>query len=260
MGRILRRFFGFPHLLRRIQYPLIERRLDKLKPDSNFARILDIGCGGGELVERLSHRFYTIGIDPVTQAYPIPGRAFFLRGRGEGLPFPDQFFDALTLSSVLQMVREEKPLLAECRRVLKPNGRLILTVPVDYRFIPVLFRRAAIFRLIRRVIGFPEDLILYREQLNVKHRTNGRGYYQENEVATIIRDAGFELTHREYAPRALGSFIYEACLLVRSVCRLNVSVYGMTGMMLYPLGWFDRWLPKDSRGCELLIDARRTAT
>lgn len=47
----------------------------------------------------------------------------------DSLPFPDATFDHVILIDVLEHLEDERPLLGEVSRVLKPDGRLIVTVP-----------------------------------------------------------------------------------------------------------------------------------
>jgi SAM-dependent methyltransferase len=47
---------------------------------------------------------------------------------GSALPFPDDTFDDVTASLVLHYLQDWGPALAELRRVLKPGGRLIVSV------------------------------------------------------------------------------------------------------------------------------------
>ena len=57
------------------------------------------------------------------------------------LPFPDDTFDDVTASLVLHYLQDWGPALAELRRVLKPGGRLI--VSVDHPFAVNLMHREA---------------------------------------------------------------------------------------------------------------------
>jgi SAM-dependent methyltransferase len=52
------------------------------------------------------------------------------------LPFPDDTFDDVTASLVLHYLEDWGPALAELRRVLKPGGRLL--VSVEHPFVPTL--------------------------------------------------------------------------------------------------------------------------
>lgn len=52
--------------------------------------------------------------------------------RAEDLPFPPATFDAVTCSEVLEHVHDPRIVLDEIARVLRPRGRLLLTVPLHY--------------------------------------------------------------------------------------------------------------------------------
>ncbi len=259
IDRLFRLLFGFPHVLRRMQYPLVLRALERLSPSGNGGIVLDVGCGDGDLIRLLPTPWYGIGVEPTHTIAAVPGRCCFVRSDGATMPFPDRFFDAIVLSSVLQMVPNEQELLSECKRVLKTGGHLILTVPSGYRFIPKIFQADFLGRALRSMLRLPETIEIFYEQLNVKHAARGRGYFQHNDLVVVLKTAGYSVLKFEYAPRALGSLIYETCLLLRWAMGLNLSVYGMGGMLLYPIGWLDRWLPPTSMGCEILVSAERAA-
>ena len=53
---------------------------------------------------------------------------------GETFPCADSLFDALFHTEVLEHVFEYRNFLAECRRVLKPDGEMMFTVPFQARF------------------------------------------------------------------------------------------------------------------------------
>ena len=52
-----------------------------------------------------------------------------LRGSGSELPFPDNTFDLVALLDTIEHIADELAVLNEVRRVLKPDGRVIITVP-----------------------------------------------------------------------------------------------------------------------------------
>lgn len=52
--------------------------------------------------------------------------------RGEQIPFPSDCFDMVVCTQVLQYVPEPAALIAEIRRVLKPGGCVVLSVPAIY--------------------------------------------------------------------------------------------------------------------------------
>lgn len=102
--------------------------------------VLDVGCNVGGALEYAHQlgatRLY--GIELNTEAAEtakerlkrVPGTRI-VQGSAESLPFPDQDVDVVTCCEVLEHVPEElRPrALSEFHRVLKPGGRLILTVP-----------------------------------------------------------------------------------------------------------------------------------
>lgn len=56
-----------------------------------------------------------------------------LRGVGENIPFPDEFFDAVFCSNALDHVEDPKKTVEEIHRVLKKGGYFILTVEIFKR-------------------------------------------------------------------------------------------------------------------------------
>jgi len=81
-----------------------------------------------------------------------------------GFPFPTHFFDAVVMSEVLEHLIEDWVALEEAHRVLKDNGRLIVTVPF-YSDQPLYHVRIHSSKTILRLLaasGFSADRIIYR--------------------------------------------------------------------------------------------------
>jgi ubiquinone/menaquinone biosynthesis C-methylase UbiE len=111
-------------------------------------RILDAGCGSGALLAALRDRGAIMtGFDSsagmLDQARRRLGDDADLQvaALGSPLPFPDDTFDDVTASLVLHYLEDWGPALAELRRVLKPAGRLIMSV--DHPFAINLIQREA---------------------------------------------------------------------------------------------------------------------
>lgn len=90
--------------------------------------ILDLGCGDGQLTQRIAAAGSTvIGVDS------SPAMVAASRARGiaaeeasaESLPFADNEFDAVFSNAALHWVRGQDAMMAEVRRVLKPGGRFV---------------------------------------------------------------------------------------------------------------------------------------
>jgi SAM-dependent methyltransferase len=257
--RLLRRFIGFPHLLRRAQYPLILRRVPK---DGRSPRILEIGCGEGQLARLLARRGPVFAIDKhlvdaPTDALRIPGRLEFAKADGRSVPCGDGSFDVVAMSSVLQMEEDDRGLLRECRRVLAPGGRMILTVPGDFVGLPFLFGANLPARAIRRSLGLPDSYALFLSSIRERFAVAGRGAYTVASLRDLVREAGFDIEEIEFVPRTLATLVYETLFLVKYVAGRSLSVRGALPMILYPLVFPDRFLPGSCRGCELLVVAAR---
>ncbi len=96
-------------------------------------RILEIGCSSGRLMLQLRQHGYqnVAGIDISEKAVKLcqdSGLAATTMD-AQRLDFPDNSFDVITASDVLEHLEDEKRALQEWRRVLKPGGVLLVFVP-----------------------------------------------------------------------------------------------------------------------------------
>jgi SAM-dependent methyltransferase len=83
-------------------------------------RLLDVGCGDNRLVKTYGEG---VGVD----VFDWGGGAQIVPSSAQ-LPFPDRSFDTATLLASLNHIPEREQTLAEIARVLKPGGRLVLTM------------------------------------------------------------------------------------------------------------------------------------
>jgi 2-polyprenyl-3-methyl-5-hydroxy-6-metoxy-1,4-benzoquinol methylase len=96
------------------------------------ASLLDVGCGGGDFIatmRELGWKVSGVETDPVAVERARGRQLDVHHGNLESAGFDDTSFDAITLAHVIEHVHEPQRLLAECRRILKPNGRLAITTP-----------------------------------------------------------------------------------------------------------------------------------
>lgn len=98
------------------------------------AKFLDIGCGTGILANEVKGKYSEVfGVDiaelPVKIACANGINASVCNLNFEKLPFPDDFFDSLTLLSTLQYFHDLDFSISEIRRVLRPSGYLLLSIP-----------------------------------------------------------------------------------------------------------------------------------
>lgn len=98
-------------------------------------QVLDAGCGSGPLFASLRDRGALVtGFDSSAAMLELarkrlgPDAVLRLGDLGEPLPFPDGAFDDVVASLVLHYLEDWTAPLAELRRVVKPGGRLIMSV------------------------------------------------------------------------------------------------------------------------------------
>jgi 2-polyprenyl-3-methyl-5-hydroxy-6-metoxy-1,4-benzoquinol methylase len=106
--------------------------LDHVQPG---ATVLDLGCGAGEFSAALAQAGATvIAVDVAREALRRagergPGLDLRLWSAGESLPLEDCSVDMVWAGEVIEHVADVAPWLWEVRRVLRPQGALLLTTP-----------------------------------------------------------------------------------------------------------------------------------
>ncbi|MGH3850758.1 MAG: bifunctional demethylmenaquinone methyltransferase/2-methoxy-6-polyprenyl-1,4-benzoquinol methylase UbiE [Pseudonocardiaceae bacterium] len=130
------------------------RLVGKLKPLlAADARVLDVGCGTGdlsiELFERTAAR--VLGLDfcrPMLElAKAKAPELSFIEGDALHLPFADSFFDGITMGFALRNLASAEAGLAELRRVLRPQGTVAIlefsqpTIPGMRELVRFYYRR-----------------------------------------------------------------------------------------------------------------------
>jgi ubiquinone/menaquinone biosynthesis C-methylase UbiE len=120
-------------------YPVLAVRLGYMKAMlSDFmpsGRIIDIGCGTGEMLQVFQkRRFQTFGLDfslKMLQAISkgiTDHRVPLVNGEIEALPFKDETFDGLICAGVIEYLNEDQQALSEIARILKRGGFAIITL------------------------------------------------------------------------------------------------------------------------------------
>lgn len=104
-------------------------------------RVLDLGCGTGWFTGQLADMFQTSG-SVVVGADLSPGMLGFARSAGgtgvrwlaadaESLPLEDSSLDLVFSNLMIQWCSHSAAVLSECRRVLRPGGRLFVSTLLD---------------------------------------------------------------------------------------------------------------------------------
>lgn len=108
--------------------------LDEWVP-GNALRILDVGCGAGNMIHHLGRYGKVMGIDN----NPIPLRIAQQRGydarlaSAEDMPFDNESFELVTALDVIEHCDDDMQILRECYRVCTAGGLIVITVPAFQR-------------------------------------------------------------------------------------------------------------------------------
>lgn len=95
-------------------------------------RLLDVGCGLGYLLEAARARGWdAAGVDPSPVAVAEARRKGFEAHHGllHEANLPAGSFDAVALLQVVEHLLDPRALIAECRRLLRPGGALLVETP-----------------------------------------------------------------------------------------------------------------------------------
>jgi 2-polyprenyl-3-methyl-5-hydroxy-6-metoxy-1,4-benzoquinol methylase len=145
------------------------------------SRLLDVGCADGHLLRAMNGRIHDgVGVDPDGAAFQ--GGAYrIIRGTfPDGLDDPGPF-DVITMLAVFEhFTEEDRPRVVEaCRRLLRPGGRVVITVPAA-----AVDRIVDLLRTLRLVHGMDIDAHHgYRPDETPKHFSGFR----------VLRHEPFEL-------------------------------------------------------------------
>jgi SAM-dependent methyltransferase len=110
----------------------IVRQVLESLPLARPALVLDAGCGGGANLAELERLGPVTGLEPSEVAAAAARRRSvgeIVEGSIETMPFEDAAFDLATALDVIEHVDDDGQAFRELRRVVKPDGFLLVTVP-----------------------------------------------------------------------------------------------------------------------------------
>jgi demethylmenaquinone methyltransferase / 2-methoxy-6-polyprenyl-1,4-benzoquinol methylase len=175
--------------------------VDELAPQPG-QRVLDVATGTGMVTAELLERCdcTVVGIDQSAQMLGAARRRFaddprveLIEGEAEALPFPDESFDALTVTYLLRYVEDPRATVSELARVLRPGARM---VSLEFG-VPPLAPAYAAWRFYTAV-GLPVlGRLASREWMEVGRFLGPsiRGFYERHPIERLVaywQDAGLE--------------------------------------------------------------------
>lgn len=127
--------------------------------------LLDVGCGEMPFRPLLPATVHYTGLDiPQAASFGMSDHAQIVAFDGLSIPFPDNSYDVLLCTEVLEHAVDPMTLIAEMHRVLRPGGVLFATIPFAARVhhAPYDFHRFTRFRLSQLFAAFAEVQIVER--------------------------------------------------------------------------------------------------
>ncbi len=233
LKRLGYRLFGELHVPGRLRSNHIIRQIRRLRlPDRNV-RVLDAGSGRGDLAIFLARKFpqwRVTGMDLSDERASIARTAAqhlglpnieFQTGNLEALPFRGQF-DLIISADVLEHIEDDRIVLRNLFRALRPGGHLILTSPsIPQR------KHLALVRWRERRIGFqPSDY---------GHVRDG---YSQNDIEEKFLEAGGLPVRFLFTYGFFGTLAFDIFFVIGDN-RPNPIVFGICFPLLLALAWLD---------------------
>ena len=127
---------AYPDLYRRhwwwrVREQILLRKIETLLDGVPDARILDVGCGAGLFFDALERFGHVEGVESDTAAVAAGGRwreRIFV-GHLDDRFAPSAPYDLILMLDVLEHIAGPDQVLRRAGRLLRPNGRILITVP-----------------------------------------------------------------------------------------------------------------------------------
>jgi SAM-dependent methyltransferase len=158
----------------------------KLKKED---QILDVGCGTGELMIELNHRYSVKGIDFSSTAIEFckkRGLQNIKTGDITNIPYADNSFDCVLALDILEHIKDDDIAVKELSRILKVGGKAIIFVPA--------------FMI---MWGITDELSHHFRRYNMKN------------ISTLFMKNGFTINYKTY----FNSILFLPILFVRLINR-----------------------------------------
>ncbi|HEY1813782.1 MAG TPA: class I SAM-dependent methyltransferase [Kofleriaceae bacterium] len=168
-------------------------------------RIVDVGCGLGFLLSGIPETWDRHGVE-VSRFAAEHARTYGTIHVGDlsSAKFDDAAFDVVVLHHVIEHVDKPLALLREIRRILRPNGKLVLGTP---DFDGAMARR------------FGDKYRLLHDPTHVSLFTN-------ESLFRTLRDEGFIVEHVEYPFFETRHFTKESLMRLFDIAQMSPPFYG----------------------------------
>jgi SAM-dependent methyltransferase len=127
-------FYYNPHLYS----PSLKQKADNILNNLRGKKVLDIGCGSGWIARLAIKHGYNVTAMDISEKV-VEENIFYqknsgirydiIQGSAVKIPFPDQSFNSVIMTEVLEHLSDPELALKEIYRVLKSEGIIALSVP-----------------------------------------------------------------------------------------------------------------------------------
>jgi len=208
------------------------RRLKRLHQIRPTGSLLDIGAGIGQFLHYAMNMYFPVaGTEVSESAIRIARQRYeleLLKGTVEEIEWGERKFDIITLFHVLEHVPDPLETVLSCRKLLNPNGILLITVPNEMKSISTKMRRLGRLFGIRGKnrgrMGLPKvDLEEVVTEINLSHFT-------PKVIQVFLRRCGFKIIENTLSPdfsasggeRLINEIHFMICSAIKAVFRKNL--------------------------------------
>ena len=142
----------------------------KLFKKQNGGVVYDLGCGTGYLIDKLDNMgFDSYGIDVEKLHHKV-----FVANLNDNIPFDNSSGDIVVSLAVIEHLENPEKFLSEIYRILKPQGKIILTTPS---------------KLAKPILEF---LAFKLKIIDAKEISDHKRYYSLKSLQQALKQAGFD--------------------------------------------------------------------
>lgn len=155
---------------------LLQRlRIQKILPYINTQGIIvDLGCDHPPvLLQKIAPKMtYCVGFDENAKYGKKGNIEIFRQSITKNIKIESESTDYVTMLAVLEHLKHPKEIIEECYRILKPGGKLLITVPSPYS---------------KPILELFAKMRLVRPEMIDQHEN----YFQKQQLQKMIESAGF---------------------------------------------------------------------
>lgn len=173
---------------------LKEYVFNKYLKDIKNKRIADLGCGNGWISKNLNNNNQIFSVDLKEYKDDID---YTLADLNKDFPFPQNTFDVILSTELIEHIENSRHFLRECKRCLKDSGRIIITTPnmTHFKARMKFLLKGALYGFDKREYDgsghinpvFVTDFYRIAEEIGLKVLEVGK--YKENTVVVMGKDS-----------------------------------------------------------------------